>query len=67
MTLLLCQVSGEYAMLYHAAQAGAIDLRGVLEEVLLSMRRAGNYILTLKLSYMCGFVVVFISESQSTV
>ena len=37
------QVSGEYAMLYHAAQAGAIDLRGVLEEVLLSMRRAGKY------------------------
>ena len=31
-------------MLYHAAKAGAIDLRGVLEEVLLSMRRAGKFI-----------------------
>jgi porphobilinogen synthase len=39
--LFVYQVSGEYAMLYHAAKAGAIDLRGVLEEVLLSMRRAG--------------------------
>ena len=37
-------MSGEYAMLYHAAKAGAIDLRGVLEEVLLSMRRAGKFI-----------------------
>ncbi|PSN31585.1 Delta-aminolevulinic acid dehydratase [Blattella germanica] len=41
--LFVYQVSGEYAMLYHAAQAGAIDLRGVLEEVLLSMRRAGEF------------------------
>ncbi|XP_069694053.1 delta-aminolevulinic acid dehydratase-like [Periplaneta americana] len=39
--LFVYQVSGEYAMLYHAAKAGAIDLRSVLEEVLLSMRRAG--------------------------
>jgi delta-aminolevulinic acid dehydratase/porphobilinogen synthase len=31
-------------MLYHAAKAGAIDLRGVLEEILLSMRRAGKLI-----------------------
>ena len=41
-------MSGEYAMLYHAAKAGAIDLRGVLEEVLLSMRRAGKFISTIQ-------------------
>ncbi|XP_035742705.1 endoplasmic reticulum chaperone BiP isoform X2 [Vespa mandarinia] len=35
------QVSGEYAMLYHGAQNGAINLENVLNEVLLSMRRAG--------------------------
>ncbi|XP_015596742.1 delta-aminolevulinic acid dehydratase [Cephus cinctus] len=35
------QVSGEYAMLYHGAQNGAINLESVLKEVLLSMRRAG--------------------------
>ncbi|XP_043499887.1 endoplasmic reticulum chaperone BiP isoform X2 [Polistes fuscatus] len=35
------QVSGEYAMLYHGAQNGAINLEDVLNEVLLSMRRAG--------------------------
>ncbi|XP_015179269.1 PREDICTED: heat shock 70 kDa protein cognate 3 isoform X2 [Polistes dominula] len=35
------QVSGEYAMLYHGAQNGAINLEDVLNEVLMSMRRAG--------------------------
>lgn len=30
-------------MLYHAAQKGAINLILVLEEVLLSMRRSGNF------------------------
>ncbi|XP_063234254.1 delta-aminolevulinic acid dehydratase isoform X2 [Bacillus rossius redtenbacheri] len=39
--LFVYQVSGEYAMLHHAAQAGALDLGAVLDEVLLSMRRAG--------------------------
>ena len=41
-------MSGEYAMLYHGAKAGAIDLRGVLEEILLSMRRAGKFISNIK-------------------
>nr|CAD7268880.1 unnamed protein product [Timema shepardi] len=41
--LFVYQVSGEYAMIYHAAKAGALDIRAVLEEVLLSMRRAGHY------------------------
>lgn len=35
------QVSGEYAMLHHGAQNGAINLENVLNEILLSMRRAG--------------------------
>ena len=40
--LAIYQVSGEYAMLWHAAQAGAINLRNVLMETLTSMRRAGK-------------------------
>lgn len=40
--LFIYQVSGEYAMLYHGAKAGAIDLDAVLMETLTSMRRAGT-------------------------
>ncbi|GLV43772.1 Porphobilinogen synthase [Carabus blaptoides fortunei] len=39
--LFIYQVSGEYAMIYHAAQNGCIDFKTLLSEVLLSMRRAG--------------------------
>ncbi|XP_018370604.1 PREDICTED: delta-aminolevulinic acid dehydratase [Trachymyrmex cornetzi] len=39
--LFVYQVSGEYAMLHHGAQNGAINLENVLNEILLSMRRAG--------------------------
>ncbi|KAL5011513.1 hypothetical protein ScPMuIL_010064 [Solemya velum] len=39
--LAIYQVSGEYAMLYHGAKAGAFDLRNTLMEVLTGMRRAG--------------------------
>jgi len=35
------QVSGEYAMLYHGAQAGALNLEATLLEVMTSFRRAG--------------------------
>lgn len=35
------QVSGEYAMLYHAAKNGAFDLDTALSEVLQGIRRAG--------------------------
>jgi porphobilinogen synthase len=35
------QVSGEYAMLKAAAQAGALDVRAAVLEVLTSMKRAG--------------------------
>lgn len=40
--LFIYQVSGEYAMLYHAAANGALDLRVALFEILTSMRRAGS-------------------------
>lgn len=39
--LAIYQVSGEYAMLYHGAKAGAFNLETTLLEVLTSMRRAG--------------------------
>ncbi|XP_054710237.1 delta-aminolevulinic acid dehydratase-like [Uloborus diversus] len=35
------QVSGEYAMLYHASQAGVFNLKDAVLESLTSMRRAG--------------------------
>ena len=38
---ILFQVSGEYAMLTHAANAGAFDLQTAVMESLVSMRRAG--------------------------
>lgn len=40
--LFIYQVSGEFAMIIHAAKTGAIDLRTVLEEILVAMRRAGG-------------------------
>jgi len=39
--MFIYQVSGEYAMLYHGAKAGAFKLEATLMEVLTSMRRAG--------------------------
>lgn len=36
------QVSGEYAMLIHAAKAGVFSLKDAALESLTSMRRAGN-------------------------
>jgi porphobilinogen synthase len=39
--MFIYQVSGEYAMLLHGAKANAFDLKTVLTEVLVSMRRAG--------------------------
>lgn len=42
------QVSGEYAMLWHGAKAGAFDLQHILMETLTSMRRAGMLIYNLR-------------------
>uniref|UniRef100_A0A0K8TSS3 Delta-aminolevulinic acid dehydratase n=1 Tax=Tabanus bromius TaxID=304241 RepID=A0A0K8TSS3_TABBR len=39
--LFVYHVSGEYAMLYHGAKSGALDLNRSLMEVMTSMRRAG--------------------------
>lgn len=40
--IFIYQVSGEYAMLYHAVQAGVVTLKEGLLEILRSMRRAGG-------------------------
>ncbi|XP_026804233.1 delta-aminolevulinic acid dehydratase [Rhopalosiphum maidis] len=40
--IFIYQVSGEYAMLYYAVQAGVIQLKEGLIEILRSMRRAGG-------------------------
>jgi len=39
--MFIYQVSGEYSMILNAAKIGAFDLKAVLTEVLVSMRRAG--------------------------
>lgn len=39
---IILKVSGEYAMLYHAVQAGVVQLKDGLLEILRSMRRAGK-------------------------
>lgn len=39
--MFIYQVSGEYAMIIHGAKAGAFDLKTVLSETLISMRRSG--------------------------
>merc|ERR1711973_799710 len=39
--LFIYQVSGEYAMMYHGAQAGAFDLDAMIMDTLVCMRRAG--------------------------
>ncbi len=58
--LAIYQVSGEYAMLWHGAQAGAFELRRILMETLTSMRRAGlwsGYLfrISVKFKLVCNF------------
>lgn len=55
--LFVYQVSGEYAMLWHGAKAGAFDLNAIVMETMTSMRRAGmcHWIL-----FFCFTVCVFI-------
>ena len=36
------KVSGEFAMLYHTGEEGAVNLEATLTEILVSMRRAGR-------------------------
>lgn len=48
------QVSGEYAMLWHAAQANAFDLKSMVEESFQAMCRSGASII---ISYFVPFVL----------
>lgn len=59
--LFVYQVSGEYAMIYHGAQAAAFDLKTILTETLTSMRRAGQLLKqTQENQSSDGFVFVYI-------
>ncbi|XP_063614144.1 delta-aminolevulinic acid dehydratase-like isoform X1 [Penaeus indicus] len=60
--LFIYQVSGEYAMLYHGAQAGAFNLRVTLMEVLTSMRRAGSDVI---ISYFTPKVLEWLKEERN--
>ncbi len=52
-------VSGEYAMLYHAATAGAFDLKRAVMESMVSFRRAG---VTIIITYFAPRVLEWLSE-----
>ncbi|KAK3894069.1 hypothetical protein Pcinc_002171 [Petrolisthes cinctipes] len=60
--MFIYQVSGEYAMLYHGAQAGALNLKFTLMEVLTSMRRAGADVI---ISYYTPKVLEWIKEENN--
>ncbi|MEM7392853.1 MAG: porphobilinogen synthase, partial [Verrucomicrobiota bacterium] len=51
------QVSGEYAMIHHAAEAGAFDRQAAIMELLVALRRAGAEIL---ITYFCPDVLQWI-------
>jgi len=61
------QVSGEYAMLHFAAQAGALDLQASMLESLVGIKRAGadiilsyfDYVTSILLSQMLFFSIFF--------
>lgn len=60
--LFVYQVSGEYAMIYHGAKAGAFDLKTVLNEILTSMRRAGKNFTLIQICFKCdAFVILFMN------
>lgn len=59
--LFIYQVSGEYAMLYHGAKAGAFNLKVTLMEVLTSMRRAGADVI---ISYYTPKILEWLKEEQ---
>tara|TARA_R110002050_G_scaffold290349_4_gene443980 strand:- start:215 stop:511 length:297 start_codon:yes stop_codon:yes gene_type:complete len=54
-------VSGEYAMLMHAANAGALDLKSAAMEQLQSLRRAGADIL---ITYLTPRVLGWLNEGK---
>jgi porphobilinogen synthase len=59
--LAVYQVSGEYAMLWHAARANAFDLRTAVIESLIGMRRAGADIL---ITYFTPQLLDWLKEGQ---
>ncbi|KAF5279532.1 hypothetical protein FQR65_LT03354 [Abscondita terminalis] len=52
--LFVYQVSGEYSMIFYAAQKGVFDLKAAIFETLISMRRAGADVI---ISYFTPFVL----------
>lgn len=58
--LAIYHVSGEYAMIWHAAQAGAFNLREAVLETLLGFKRAGATIL---ITYFTPDVLQWLSAS----
>ena len=59
--LAVYQVSGEYAMLWHAAAARAFDLAAAVVEVAHSMRRAGADVI---ISYFTPAILKWIKEDK---
>lgn len=59
--LAVYQVSGEYAMIWHGAQAKAFDLRMILIETIHSMRRAGADII---ISYYTPSILKWLKEDN---
>lgn len=59
--LAVYQVSGEYAMLYHAARNNAFDLQAAVIESLVGMRRAGADIL---ITYYTPQLLDWLKEAQ---
>jgi len=55
------QVSGEYAILYHGAKAGAVDLRRAVMESILGIRRAGADIV---ISYYTPQVLEWLDQDE---
>lgn len=59
--LAVYQVSGEYAMIWHGAQAKAFDLRMILIEIIYSLRRAGSDII---ISYFTPTILRWLKEEK---
>lgn len=59
--LAVYQVSGEYAMMWHGANAGAFDLRSIVIEVTHSLRRAGADII---ISYFTPQILKWLREDK---
>jgi len=55
------QVSGEFAMFRHAANAGALDLKVALEETLKCMRRAGADVI---ITYFAPEILTWMQEKR---